>query len=119
MKRRLVLATLLALAVAPTSSAAASRFSAYLGGAESGPSHHFIVGDGLNLVFQDKVHGNTRYHVCIHGPESRCSWGTTAARALQSVIFAAAPQWLGDYSATWSVRGHIVARWQFSIGVGD
>ena len=83
--RRLFLAVLVTscLALATPSFAAGSRFDGYVGGAASGKRHHFVVGDGINLVFVDRQRSFTPYRVCwhrLHHSHHRCWLGSNETR---------------------------------------
>jgi hypothetical protein len=122
--RRLVLIVSLALVIsaAATANAAGPRFAGYVGGAVTGAGHHFVVGDGLNLVFVDHRASDTRYRVCwhrLHHNHHRCWFGETGAAGRRDRIFTAAPSFAGTYIVKWTVRGHRKAIWRFENGVGD
>lgn len=99
----------------------ASRYVAYVGGTATGAGHHFVVGDGLNLVFGDTTTAPTAYRVCwglaIHAP-TRCASRTTVSKAGTSRIFIA-PQVVGNWVARWYVAGRLVASWTWYQGPGD
>jgi len=121
--RLLLIAAATGLALAITASAAsASRFEGYVGGAVTGKGHHFVVGDGLNLVFVDRRRSFTPYRVCwhrLHHSHHRCWLGETGAAGKKSRIFTAAPSSAGKYLVKWTVRRHRKASWAFVNGVGD
>lgn len=117
-------AFLLVLVVAAVGAASTQagdgRFDGHVSGVASGPGHSFIVGNGLNLVFQDRYRAFTRYRVCwTRGAGRRCWRRTTGSRGRKSVIFTAAPSSVGTYTATWYVAGTAVTRWSFYNGPGD
>ena len=68
---------------------AAFRFTGYVEGANSGPGHAFVVGDGLNLAFRDDVGGRTRYRVCWarRATRPRCWVRRTLSRDAGLVTF--------------------------------
>ena len=122
--RRLVLiaATILALSTAVPALASARRFEGYVGGAATGRGHSFVLGDGLELVFVDRVRPHTRYRVCwhlLHHPRHRCRAGETGAAGHRDSIFTAAPGRAGRYLVKWTVRHHRRAAWSFTNGIGD
>lgn len=122
--RRLLLTVIVAgsFAFAFPSIAAADRFEGYVGGVASGKGHHFVVGDGINLVFIDRRQSFTAYRVCwhrLHHSHHRCWHGETGRRGNKDRIFTAAPSFAGTYIVKWTVRHHRKAIWHFSNGVGD
>jgi hypothetical protein len=93
---------LIAALSATASAGAAPRFAADVAGAGTGPGHSFMVGDGLYLDFRDRAHARTRYRVCwTRGSGRRCWRRTTGAKGHRSRIFTAAPDHVGNYTATW------------------
>jgi hypothetical protein len=100
---------------------AAFRFTGYVEGANSGPGHAFVVGDGLNLAFRDDVGGRTRYRVCWarRATRPRCWVRRTGRIGLTSKIFTAAPANVGVYVTRWYVSGRVVASWRLYNGPGD
>jgi hypothetical protein len=110
------------LALVVASVAVAGRFDGYVGGAASGKGHHFVVGDGINLVFVDHRHSFTPYRVCwhrLHHSHHRCWRGETGHAGRKDRIFTAAPSFAGTYIVKWAVRHRRKAIWRFSNGVGD
>lgn len=104
------------------SAAAGNRFEGYVGGAATGKGHHFVVGDGINLVFVDRTSSFTSYRVCwhrLHHHHRRCWDGETGPEGRPDRIFTAAPSFSGVYIVQWSVGGHRRAQWRFYNGVGD
>ena len=111
-----------AAVLAATASASGGRFSGYVGGAVTGAGHHFVVGDGLNLVFVDNKESFTPYRVCwhlLHHSAHRCWSGETGAAGRKDRVFTAAPGQVGTFLVKWTVRGHRKAAWSFYNGVGD
>jgi hypothetical protein len=104
-----------------TATGAQPRFQGYVGGAVTGKGHHFVVGDGLQIVFRDRRHAGTSYRVCWTGPShDRDCWNRrTGARGNASRIGTDAPDHVGQYNVSWIVNDHVVARWWFRKGVGD
>ena len=124
MRRIALLRTLVVagLALIMPASASADRFVGYVGGVASGKGHHFVVGNGLNLVFRDFRRSYTPYRVCWRRVDSnhrRCWRRVTGRSAHRDRIFTAAPSRAGRYLVKWRVHGRVVARWRFHNGVGD
>lgn len=123
MRRLALIATVAVLAFASMAPAAsASRFSGYVGGVATGAGHHFVVGDGLFLVFVDARQSSTPYRVCwhqLHHSRHRCWTGVTGAAGQKDRIFTAAPGGVGTYLVKWTVHDHRKATWRFTNGVGD
>jgi hypothetical protein len=123
MRRVALIVTVALLAVASTAPAAsADRFSGYVAGGVTGAGHHFVVGDGLFLVFVDARQSSTPYRVCwhqLHRSRHRCWSGVTGAAGSKDRIFTAAPGGVGTYLVKWTVRHHRKATWSFTNGVGD
>lgn len=110
------------LLIATPAQANAHRFAGWVGGAATGPGHDFFVGDALDLVFVDRRHSFTPYHVCWqHAGQSnhRCWSGTTGQRRHLDRIFTAAPSAVGTFDVSWRIHGHVVAVWTFQNHVGD
>ena len=108
--------------LASVATADARRFDGYVGGAATGKGHHFVVGDGINLVFLDRRQSFTAYRVCwhrLHHSHHRCWSAETGRRGHKHRIFTAAPSFVGTYVVKWSVKGRRKARWSFHNGVGD
>jgi hypothetical protein len=113
---------LVGAAVASPASAAPRHFGAVVAGVGSGPGHDFIVGNGLELVFKDRRHDSVRYKVCIRHTASgwtKCYTRITGRRGHRSAIFRAAPETVGNWTATWYAHGRRAASWAFYIGPGD
>jgi hypothetical protein len=122
MRRAALIVTVLLLTLASTASAGSKRFSGYVAGTATGAGHHFVVGDGLFLVFVDAQHSSTPYRVCwhqLHHSRHRCWTGVTGAAGTKDRIFTAAPGGVGTYLVKWTVHGHRKATWRFTNGVGD
>lgn len=123
MRRAALIVTLVFLVVASMASAAsARRFSGYVAGTATGAGHHFVVGDGLFLVFVDARRSSTPYRVCwhqLHHSQRRCWTGVTGAAGAKDRIFAAAPGAAGTFLVKWTVDHHRKATWRFVNGVGD
>jgi hypothetical protein len=109
------------LLASATATGAQPRFQGYVGGAVTGKGHHFVVGDGLQIVFRDRSHAGTSYRVCWTGPShDRDCWNRrTGARGNASRIGTDAPGHVGQYNVSWMVNDRVVARWWFRNGVGD
>jgi uncharacterized repeat protein (TIGR01451 family) len=104
------------------SAKAAPRFQGRVSGVGSGPGHNFVVGDGLNVEFRDRVRQSTSYRACwalSSGRERRCWNRHTGRRGAWSRVFTAAPQRVGTYVVRWHVGNRAVARWSFRNGPGD
>jgi len=123
MRRLLVLLLTAFTALSVTASSASTpRFEGYVGGAATGKGHHFVVGDGLNLVFVDRRRSFTGYRVCWHRlkhAHHRCWLGETGRRGRKDRIFVPAPPRSGRYIVKWTVRHRREAIWTFYNGVGD
>jgi hypothetical protein len=118
----LALIALVCLALIATSMASASRFEGYVGGVATGKGRHFVVGDGINLVFIDHSQSGTPYRVCwhrLHHSHHRCWRGETGRQGHRDRIYTAAPSFVGTYIVKWTVRHHRKAIWRFHNGVGD
>lgn len=124
MTRRLLPAVALVavLSLVAASPAAGDRFDGYVAGVGSGKGRHFIVGNGLNLVFVDRQRSFTPYRVCwhrLHTKRHRCWLGETGRRGRKDRIFTAAPSSVGTYLLKWTVRKRRKAFWRFYNGPGD
>jgi hypothetical protein len=119
----LVVAVLVLIALIVGAAAAnTKRFEGYVGGTASGRGHHFVVGDGLNLVFVDRQRSHTAYRVCWHRlghGYHRCWFAETGLAGHKERIFTAAPSRAGTYIVKWTVDRHRKAIWRFDNGVGD
>lgn len=108
MRRFLVLLLMAFTALSSTApSAPAKRFEGYVAGTATGKGHHFVVGDGLNLVFVDQQQSFTGYRVCWHRlkhPHHRCWLGETGRSGHKDRIFVPAPSHYGTYIVKWTVR---------------
>jgi hypothetical protein len=101
---------------------AGPRFQGRISGVGSGPGHRFVVGDGLNVEFRDRLRQSTSYRACwarSSGRDRRCWNRHTGRPGAWSRIFTPAPQRVGTYVVRWYVGSRAVARWSFRNGPGD
>jgi len=117
-----VVAVLAAAVLASPALGAPPHFGAFVAGVGSGPGHNFIVGNGLELVFKDRRHDSVPYRICIRHAGTgwtKCYTRVTGRRGHRSAIFRAAPETVGNWTATWYAHGRRAATWAFYIGPGD
>jgi hypothetical protein len=101
---------------------ASTRFETSVSGVGTGPGHHFVIGDGLYLVFRDKRAARTNYRVCWgprRGGFTRCWRRRSGYAGTYSKIIVAAPSYVGHWTAKWFAFGRTVGTWRFYNGPGD
>ncbi len=97
------------------------RFKGYVG--PDAGRRRFIVGNYMELCFIDRARTRTRYRVCVRfaadgrGPCFRRRTGAAGSRSATGHV--GDLERIGNWTATWTVRGRTVARWRFHMGQGD